>query len=342
MSMTIYSFGQLPDGRKADLYTLTNENGVEVQLTNYGGIITSIKTPDKNGNSENIVLGFDQFEDYLQNDPYLGALVGRVANRISNACFVLDGVTYNLAKTEGENHLHGGLIGFDKKLWDVEILDDRSLRLSYVSPDGEEGYPGNLQVTVTCRLSNDNELTLEFGAMTDKATPISFTSHGYFNLTGDPSNTIYNHKLKLYADSCTPTDEELIPTGAIDSVENTPLDFREFKQIGKEISKTEIGYDHNFVLKKSSPGELSLAAEVEEPETGRRLNVYTSMPCLQLYTSNYLDGSLKSPDGTPFQKHGAFCLEPQNYPDAPNRPEFPSAILKPGKPYKARIMYEFL
>ncbi|MCC5905187.1 MAG: galactose mutarotase [Balneolaceae bacterium] len=340
MALKQQPYGLLPDGRKTDLYILTNVNDVEVSVTNYGGIITSIKTPDKTGVFKNIVLGLRSFKEYLKNDPYLGALVGRVSNRISNARFDLDGKTYKLAKNEGENHLHGGLVGFEKILWEVEVVDDQSIRLSYVSPDGEEGYPGNLHVSVTYTLDNDNKLTLKFGAMTDKTTPISFTSHGYFNLTGDPSKNIYDHQLKLYADSFTPTDQELIPTGAVDSVQDTPLDFRDFKPIGEDIGQTKIGFDNNFVLNKPE-GELALAAEVEEPQSGRRMNVYTSMPCMQLYTGNYLDNSLQSPERIPFRKHCAFCLEPQHYPDAPNRPEFPSGILRPGKNYKAKIVYEF-
>jgi aldose 1-epimerase len=341
MTLKKDSFGKLPDGREAFLYTLTSVNNLEVKITNYGGIITSIKTPDRNGNFNNIVLGFDKFENYLKNDPYLGALVGRVANRISNARFELGGKVYQLKKNEGANHLHGGGNGFEKALWDVDVLDDMAIRLNHVSRDGDAGYPGNLNVTATYSLSDDNKLSLEFDATSDQETPVNFTAHSYFNLTGNPSEAIYNHKLKLNADSYTPTDEELIPTGAIKSVEGTPLDFRKFKPIGKDIGETDIGYDNNFVL-NSKNGQVVLAAEAEEPESGRTLKVYTSMPCMQLYTANYLDGTLKSPDGIPFLKHGSFCLEPQHYPDAVNRPEFPSVILSPDKPYKAQIVYEFL
>jgi aldose 1-epimerase len=333
-------FGQLNDGREVHLYTLRNEHGMQAKITNYGGIITSLKVAGRNGEPENIVLGFDNLDDYLSGHPYFGALIGRYGNRIANGRFSIDGEEYQLARNDGNNHLHGGEMGFDKVLWDAEITDDGSLLLSYRSEDGEEGYPGDLDVTVTYSLTGDNELVIDYHAETDKATHINLTAHSYFNLSGDFSSEILGHELKLHAEHYTPVDEELIPTGDIAAVENTPFDFTGFHRIGSRIDQVEGGYDHNFVLDNSS-GELALAAELVHPESGRKLSLYTSEPGLQFYAGNFLDGSLSAPDGTPYGQYSGMCLEPQHFPNSPNEPEFPSTILRPGEIYQSQTIYSF-
>lgn len=335
-------FGTLDDGRDVHLFTISNSNGAEVKITNYGGIITSLKVPDKEGNAENVVLGFDRLEDYLGGHPYFGALIGRYGNRIADARFQLDGTEYQLAANDGDNHLHGGETGFDKVLWDAGIQDDRALRLTYLSADGEEGYPGNLQVAVTYTLTDENELRIEYEAKTDQATPVNLTAHSYFNLTGDPASDILGHQLNLHATHYTPVDEGLIPTGEIRSVSGTPFDFTGSGEIGARIGQVEGGYDHNFVLNNEEErGEPALAAEVYEPESGRKLSVYTTEPGIQFYSGNFLDGSLAAPDGTPYERHAGLCLEPQHFPNSPNEPEFPSTILRPGDTYHSLIVYSF-
>ncbi|MEX0646726.1 MAG: aldose epimerase family protein [Balneolaceae bacterium] len=339
MQITEESFGRMDDGREAKLYTLSNSNNIEVQITNYGGIITSLKTPGKNGEQGNIVLGFDNLQDYLGGHPYFGALIGRYGNRIEKGRFQLDGAEYQLSINDGENHLHGGEKGFDKVLWDAEIVND-SLRLTYMSADGEEGYPGNLQTTVTYTLTDEDELKIEYEATTDKSTPVNLTAHSYFNLTGDPSQTVLDHQLKLHAGKYTPVNEQLIPTGEMAGTENTPFDFREFNTIGSRIAQVEGGYDHNFVVDEE-PGELNLVAEVYDPENGRKLSVYTTEPGIQFYSGNFLDGSLANKNGVPFEKHSGLCLEPQHFPNSPNEPDFPSTILRPGETYRSVTVYAF-
>jgi len=333
-------FGHLDDGRKVHLYTLNNDNNVEVKITNYGGIITTLKIPDREGNPENIVLGFDNLNDYLKENPYFGALIGRYGNRIEDGKFELDGTEYQLTINDGENHLHGGDKGFDSVLWDAEIVNDSTLQLSYLSPDGEEGYPGNLQVTATYQLTDDNELRIDFEATTDYATPVNLTAHSYFNLTGNPENTVLDHHLKLHAESYTPVNEELIPTGEIQFVKSTPFDFREFKTIGAEISEVDGGYDHNFVLNESENGER-IAAELLDPQSGRKLTVLTTEPGIQFYSGNFLDGSLENENGVPLQQYSGLCLEPQHFPNSPNEPNFPSVILRPDIVYTSSIVYQF-
>lgn len=333
-------FGTLDDGREAYLYTLVNSHGTEVRITNYGGIVTSIRVPDREGNMENVVLGFDHLTDYLGNDPYFGAIIGRYGNRIADAQFTLDGKEYELAANDGNNHLHGGEAGFDKLLWDAEMQDDHSLKLTYLSEDGEEGYPGNLQVSVIYTLTNQNELKIGYEATTDKATPVNLTNHSYFNLTGDPSTTVRDHELVLHAGRYTPVNDELIPTGEIATVLGTPFDFTEPYKIGARIDQVEGGYDHNFVLDRSSDS-LQLAATLYEPESGREMNVYTTEPGIQFYSGNFLDGSFQGPDGTPFVKHGGLCLETQHYPNSPNESRFPSTILRPGETYSTVTIYQF-
>jgi aldose 1-epimerase len=340
MGISVDSFGQLQDGREVHLFTLSNDNGMEVNIMNFGGIITSLKVPDQDGVSDNIVLGFDNLEDYLSGHPYFGALIGRYGNRIANGSFEIDGTEYQLARNDGNHHLHGGEIGFDKVLWNADITDEGSLKLTYLSEDGEEGYPGNLEVTVIYTLTDDNELVIDYGAETDQATHVNLTAHSYFNLSGDLSSDILGHTLKINAGNYTPVDSELIPTGEIRNVENTPFDFRNFHEVGSRIDQVDGGYDHNLVLDGTS-GELRLAAELVHRETGRKLSLYTTEPGIQFYSGNFLDGSLAAPDGTPYGQYAGLCLEPQHFPNSPNESGFPSTILRPGERYESQTIYSF-
>lgn len=329
------------DGKKVLLYTLTNKNGVQVKITNYGGIVTSWITPDKNGAKSNIVLGFDSLSGYLAKPPYFGALVGRYGNRIGKGTFKIDTATYHLAINNGENHLHGGNKGFDKVVWDATPATDSSasLTLNYLSKDGEEGYPGNLKVTVVYTLTDDNELTIDYSAETDKATPVNLTNHSYFNLTGDVNNTIFNHSLQINADKYTPVDKGLIPTGELKDVKGTPFDFLQLHKIGERIANVDGGYDHNFVLTKKSTSP-ELAATLTDSVSGRKLEVYTDQPGLQFYSGNFLDGKINTSDGKPIKIHSALCLETQHFPDSPNKPAFPTTILKPGEKYHTVTKYK--
>lgn len=331
------------DGKKVYLSTLTNKNGAQVKISNYGGTITSWVTPDNQGNKSSIVLGFNELKGYLAHPPYFGATVGRYGNRIANAKFTLNGKTYKLAANNGKNSLHGGLKGFDKMVWDAAPLADNtpSLTLSYLSKDGEEGYPGNLKVSITFSLSDDNELKIDYNAETDKATPVNLTNHSYFNLTGDPGNTILNHAVMIDADRYTPVDKTLIPTGELKPVKGTPFDFTTAHKVGERIDQVEGGYDHNFVLNKKGTSSDKVVT-VTDSVSGRRLEVYTDQPGIQFYTGNFLDGSIKTDDGTPIPKNGALCLETQHFPDSPNKPAFPSTILKPGEKYHTTTTYKVL
>lgn len=338
-------FGTFEDGRSAQLYTLTNANGMEARITNYGGIVTSLTAPDKDGNFENVVLGFDSLDNYLEEkysnaNPYFGALIGRYGNRIGDAEFTLDGEEYQLSANDGDNHLHGGVKGFDKVLWEVVDASENSLELSYLSEDGEMGYPGNLNVTVVYSLTADNELKIDYSATTDQATPINLTHHSYFNLSGDPSTQILDHRLMIDASNYTPVDSELIPTGEITSVEETAFNFTEPFQIGARIDEVEGGYDHNFVL-DNVDGSLRSVATLVDPESGRQMEVVTEEPGLQFYSGNFLDGSLTGPDGTEFIQYSALCLESQHFPNSPNEPDFPSTILEPGDTYNTTTLYRF-
>lgn len=335
------SFGTMDDGREVQLYTLTNAEGMEVEITNFGGIVTAIRTPDSQGNMDNVVLGFDSLEKYLGDDPYFGAIIGRYGNRIADGKFSIDGTEYTLATNDGDNHLHGGDTGFNSVLWDAQAMDDGSLKLHYLSEDGEEGYPGNLDVTVIYSLTSANELHIEYRATTDKATPVNLTNHSYFNLSGHPDSTILDHQLKINANQYTPVDEGLIPTGELKSVEGTPFDFTEFHKVGARIGQVQGGYDHNYVLNRASSDSMFHAATVYSPQSGREMKVYTTEPGLQFYSGNFLDGSLQGPDGTPFVKHAAMCLETQHFPNSPNEPDFPSTILRPGEEYHTVTVYEF-
>jgi aldose 1-epimerase len=332
------------DGKEIDLYTLSNGNGMIVKITNYGGIVVSIIVPDKNGKCENVVLGFDSLSSYFGANPYFGSIVGRYGNRIANGVFWLNGKKYSLAVNNGPNHLHGGIKGFNKQVWEAgdefSNTDSAGLTLTYLSKDMEEGYPGNLKITVRYSLTNNNEIKIRYEAETDKPTVLNPTNHSYFNLTACKTN-ILNHQLTLFADSITPTDTTLIPTGAITTVANTSFDFTQPEKIGRRIEKVNGGYDINYKLRKQNK-ELSLAAEVYEPISGRVLQVYTTEPGVQFYSGNFLDGSNIGHDGIKYEKHFGFCLETQHFPDSPNNPQFPNVILHPKEKYTQYTIYKFL
>lgn len=341
MNITKRSFGSLK-GKEVYLFSLSNSNGFTVEITNYGGIVTSIMTADRNGKSDDVVLGYDSLNDYLIESPYFGALVGRCANRIAQGKFTLDGKTYQLNTNDGPNHLHGGTAGFDKKIWEPETISDdtsASLRLTLLSPDGDEGYPGNLKVVVVYTVTRDNKLQIEYTAQTDKATPINLSHHGYFNLGGTNGKNILNHILYLDADYFTPVDSNLIPTGEIVDVSGTPMDFRVPEIIGSRIHKVSGGYDHNYVL--NNKGKYAKVAELYEPVSGRSLELFTTEPGVQFYTGNFLNGSIVGEYGLVYQKHHGLCLETQHFPDSPNQPGFPNAILRPGETYKQFTVYRF-
>jgi aldose 1-epimerase len=342
------SFGAV-QGSSVELYTLTNAHGIEVRCTNYGGIIVSLRVPDKRGRLDDIVLGFDKLQGYLQKQPYFGAIIGRYANRIARAQFELDGVRYPLAANNGPNSLHGGNKGFDKVVWKAEpfeIPEDAGLVFTYVSKDGEEGYPGNLNVKVTYTLTDQDELIFDYEATTDKATPVNLTQHTYFNLAGEDRSDILGHELTLNADRFTPVDKNLIPTGELRAVKNTPMDFTTPTTIGARIHENDEqlvlarGYDHNFVIRRKGPGP-ELAAHVREPETGRVMEVFTTEPGVQFYSGNSLNGTVTGKQGHVYQQRFGFCLETQHFPDSPNHPDFPSTILKPGQVYRSRTIYKF-
>jgi len=342
MSINKEAFGTTTNGKKVDLYTLTNANGLEAKITNYGGIVTSLKVPDRNGNFADIVLGYDTLDEYIKKSPYFGAIVGRYGNRIAKGKFTLNGTEYTLAKNNGPNHLHGGIKGFDKVVWNAEPVQDEmgvSLKLTYLSKDGEEGYPGNLSCTVIYTLTNENELKISYEAETDKPTVINLTHHSYFDLAGYDSGDILGHELMLNADHFTPVDEQLIPTGQIKPVKETPMDFTKPTTIGSRMAQVKGGYDHNYVL-NNSDGSLALAGSVYEPTGGRVMQVYTTEPGIQFYSGNFLDGSIKG-KGVIYNKHSGFCLETQHFPDSPNKPNFPSTVLRPGQKYTHLTIYKF-
>lgn len=343
-------FGQLPDGQNVDLFTLSNANGMEAKITNYGGIIVSLNVPDRSGENADVVLGFDSFEQYLEPHPYFGAIIGRYGNRIANAQFSINGDTYTLAQNNGKNSLHGGIEGFDKKVWDAEtnVSDEKAqLILRHTSPDGDEGFPGNLEMEVTYSLNSNNELWMEYKATSDKPTVVNMTNHAYFNLTGNGANDVLTHEAILHADTFLPIDENIIPTGELRPVDNTPFDFRSVKSIGADIKdevlKETNGFDHCWVLKngKANGNGLHQAAKVLEPNSGRVLEVLTTEPGMQFYTGNFLDGELKGKKGSVYDQYSGFCLETQHYPDSPNKPEFPSTLLKPGETYETTTVYKF-
>ncbi|MCF8226472.1 MAG: galactose mutarotase [Bacteroidales bacterium] len=332
-------FGLMPDGDSAFLYTMKSADNITVKITNFGGIVTGIHAPDKNGNTANIALGFGNLGQYLAGHPNFGALIGRYGNRIADAKFVLNGETYELAANNGDNTLHGGIIGFDDVLWDPKIVQTKNgkvLQLRYFSEDMEEGYPGNLDVTVLYELVG-KDLEITYWATTDKATPVNLTNHSYFNLAGE--GTILDHVLEMKASQYTPVDDELIPIGEIAPVEGTPFDFTEPKPIGRDIEQTKGGYDHNFVIDREGQ-EPEWFAKLTDPKTGRTMDVFTMEPGVQFYTGNFLDGSLKSGDFI-YVKNAGLCLETQHFPDSPNQPGFPNTVLEPGDKYYTKTIYRF-
>ncbi|MFL6302553.1 MAG: aldose epimerase family protein [Candidatus Sulfotelmatobacter sp.] len=336
------------EGRPVTLYTLKNAHGVEIQAMNYGGIILSIRVPDRKGEFADIVLGHDKLEGYVPNKPYLGAIVGRYANRIANGTFTLDGKTYTLPKNDGPNTLHGGTTRtFDKVVWDAEPLKGKNgVTFSYLSKDGEEGFPGNLKMKVTYTLTDNNELVIDYEATTDKATPLNVSQHSYFNLKGAGNGDILDHEVMINADRFTPVDKNLIPTGELRPVKGTPMDFTTPMKIGARIDdnyeqlQLGHGYDHNFVLSRKGPG-MTLAARVTESSTGRVLEVSTTQPGVQFYSGNFLDGSVTGKEGHVYQRRYGFCLETQHFPDSPNHPKFPTTILKPGETFHQKTVFKF-
>ena len=341
------AFGKLADGQEADLYVLTNKNGVEAAITNYGGTLVSLKAPDRSGKVEDIVLGYDSVDGYAEGKAFLGATIGRYGNRIAHGKFALNGITYTLARNDGENHLHGGLKGFNKVLWTAKSSSKdhaQSLQLNYLSKDGEEGYPGNLSVEVVYTLTDDNELKIDYSATTDKDTVVNLTNHSYFNLAGAGSGDILQHQLLLNADRFTPVDAGLIPTGELRNVKGTPFDFTAATAIGDRIDQEDEqlklgkGYDHNWVLIGKSTGA---AAQLYEPKSGRLLEVFTTEPGIQFYSGNFLDGSIHGKGGKVYNHRSGLCLETQHYPDSPNKPDFPSTMLKAGGHYRSSTTFKF-
>jgi aldose 1-epimerase len=347
-SVKIEPFGAVR-GHSVEIYTLTNAHGLELRATNYGGIVVSLRVPDKRGHMDDVVLGFDKIDGYLDNKPYFGAIVGRYANRIAGARFTLNGARYTLAANNGPNSLHGGNKGFDQAIWKAEQFKTSEavgIIFTYTSKDGEEGYPGTLNVKVTYTLTDHDEFTIDYEATTDKATPVNLTQHSYFNLAGEGHGDILAHELTLNADRFTPVDKTLIPTGKLRPVKNTPLDFTKPTAIGARIDQNDEqlvlgrGYDHNFVIRRGGNG-TELAARVREPESGRVMEVYTTEPGVQFYSGNFLDGTITGKQGHVYKHRFGFALETQHFPDSPNHPDFPSTILKPGQVYRSRTVYKF-
>jgi len=347
--ITKADFGKTADGTPVELYTLQNANGAEAKIMTYGGIVQSLSVPDKNGKFADVVLGFDNLQGYIDKSPYFGALIGRYGNRIGGAKFTLEGKTYNLATNNGPNSLHGGLVGFDKVVWTarpMETAHGPALILTYLSKDGEEGFPGNLMVTAIYTLTDDNALKLEFTAKTDMPTVVNLTHHSYFNLAGQGNGDILGHVVYINADKTTPVDSGLITTGEFADVTGTPFDFRKPTAIGARINDPNPvlrygpGYDHNWVINKPL-GQLGLMARVKEPTSGRVMEVWSDEPGLQFYAGNFLDGTIKGKGGVAYQIHTGFCMEPQHYPDSPNKPNFPSVVLLPGQTFHNTIIYKF-
>src|SRR5687767_9407521 len=349
-AITKQSFGKTNAGQSVDIYTLRNYRGMEARITNYGGIVVSLTAPDRNRRFTDVVLGYNDLDSYLKPPfPYFGAIIGRFANRIAKGRFTLNGVEYKLAVNNGENHLHGGIKGFDKRVWTAEEIKSTAgpaVRMTYLSKDGEEGYPGNLNVTMVYTLTNTNELRIDYTATTDKDTVVNLTHHSYFNLAGEGNGDILNHRLELNAARFTPTDAGSIPTGELRSVVKTPFDFQRPRAIGQRIDQDDEqlkfgnGYDHNFVI-NGRMGTLRQAAIVTEPGSGRVMEVWTTEPGVQLYTGNFLDGSFVGKSGKSYQRRSGFCLETQHYPDSPNKPNFPTTTLKKGATFKSTTIYRF-
>jgi aldose 1-epimerase len=338
-------FGSV-DGKQIDIYTLTNANGMVAKVMNYGAILTELDVPDRTGKLDDVVLGFDSLAGYLQKEPYFGAIVGRVGNRIANGRFMLNGKTYQLATNNGKNHLHGGLKGFDKVVWDARIVSDAkgpAVEFSYLSKDGEEGYPGNCSVKVAYCLTNSNELTLNYTVTTDQDTPVNVTNHSYFNLGGAENGGILDHAVMIDADRYTPVDSGLIPTGELKAVAGTPMDFRQLTRVGehiREVGGDPVGYDHNYVV-NGGGGALSPVATVYEPKSGRVMDVTSTEPGVQFYSGNFLDGTLTGKKGVVYNQYWGLALETQHFPDTPNQPNFPTDILKAGQTYHSQTIYRF-
>jgi len=344
MNIHTESFGRTPEGEEVFLYALTSAKGLRARITNFGAILVSLEVPDQHGKLDDVTLGFDNLAGYIGQKTYFGATVGRYANRIGNARFVLDGVEYKLAANNGPNHLHGGIKGFDKAVWkpvEVTAAEDRAwAKLSYLSQDGEEGYPGNLRCTVTYMLTNDDELRISYEAETDKKTVLNLTNHTYWNLAGQGGGNILGHELMIHGTRFTIVDQGLIPTGATASVIDTPLDFLSPRTMGSRIRQLRYGYDHNYVL-NGRPDTLKPCASVHERTSGRIMEISTTEPGVQLYTGNFLDGSVIGKGAKPYAKHTGFCLETQHYPDSPNKPTFPSTVLEPGKKFTSLTVHKF-
>jgi aldose 1-epimerase len=346
-TVTRAAFGALPDGTAVESFALTNASGASVTVLDYGGVIVSISVPDRSGKLADVVLGYDTLDGYLGDNSHYGAIVGRYANRIGGARFALDGRTYELAANNGPSSLHGGRKGFDRAVWHAEPFErdgTAGVVLTHASPDGDEGFPGALSVSVTYAFNDRGELAIDYRATTDKATVLNLTNHSYFNLGGDGSGDVLGHRLTLNADRYTPVDKDLIPVGELASVAGTPLDFRAATAMGARIADPALrpatGYDHNYVINRADASEV-LAARVEDPKSGRVLEVFTTEPGVQLYTANHLDGSRTGRAGHVYDKYGAFCLETQHYPDSPNKPSFPTTTLRPGETFKSRTVYAF-
>lgn len=342
-------FGNTADGRPVEMYTIRNGQGSEMTVLTYGGIIQSLKVPDRTGAIDDVVMGFGSVAEYEKSSPYFGALIGRVGNRIANGTFSLDGRPFTLAKNDGPNHLHGGVKGWDKAVWQAEPFQDKrgpGILLTHTSPDGDEGYPGKVTAHVRYTLTAANELIVEYHATTDAPTVINLTQHSYFNLAGSKAADILGHELTIHADRFTPVDAGLIPTGELAPVEGTPFDFRTPTTIGARIGNTDVqmtrgrGYDHNYVLTRSGDG-LQLAASVYEPTTGRTMEIHTTEPGIQFYSGNFLDGSFTGKGGRAYPHRAGFCLETQHYPDSPNQPSFPTVVLRKGEDYKSETVFKF-
>jgi aldose 1-epimerase len=342
-------FGKMADGTPVDLYTLTNTGSLQAKITTDGGAVVSLLVPDSNGKLDDVALGFGTLAEYVEKSPYFGCIAGRYANRIAKGRFTLDGVTYTLTQNEGDNHLHGGARGFDKVVWNGQEKSDSNgvgLDLTYLSRDGEEGYPGNLSAKVVYTLTNDDELRIDYQATTDKATIVNLTNHTYFNLADGGAGDILGHELMINADRFTPVDGTQITTGELRSVGSTPMDFREMTAVGARIGQDDeqlrfgLGYDHNWVLNRSDDA-LALAAKLQEPTTGRMMEVYTTEPGIQFYSGNFLDGTITGKEGKVYHYRHGLCLETQHFPDSPNQPGFPSTVLRPGETYQTTTVYRF-
>lgn len=349
-TITKTAYGVTASGQAVDSYMLTNAHGVEVSIITYGGIITALHVPDRNGSMGNVVLGFDTLHQYETQNPYFGAIIGRYGNRIASARFTLEGHTYTLAANDGSNSLHGGLKGFDKVMWAAKVIEgaEPALELSYLSPDGEEGYPGNLNVTVRYTLTTENAIQIDYSATTDKTTVVNLTNHSYFNLAGNGAGTIYDHILQINADHYTAVDANLIPTGELATVSGTPFDFRRPRVIGGGIRSGHPqvvlgrGYDHDFVLNRANDTDLVLAASLYDPVSGRGMEVWTTEPSIQFYSGNFINGTLVGSSGSLYRQGDGLCLETQHYPDSPNQSAFPTTTLKTGETYTSTTVFKFV